>query len=115
MAERRAPYRAAANKYGAVATEVDGRRFASRREALRYAELRMLERAGVISVLECHPRWPLLVNGQLIGHYTADFRYLDERGRLVVEDVKGGPTSRDYILRRKLMLAIHGIAIQEVR
>lgn len=45
--------------------------------------------------------------------YVADFVYLDESGRTVVEDAKGCRT-KDYIIKRKLMLYVHGIRIQEV-
>lgn len=96
---------------------VDGILFASRAEARRYLELRSAQRGGEITGLACHPRWKLVVNGVLIGVYTADFAYTDRRtGEFVVEDVKGkGPMSRDYPLRVKLMLACHGIVVREVR
>lgn len=42
----------------------------------------------------------------------ADFVYFDEQGQLVVEDVKGMKT-REYILKRKLMLWVYGIKIKE--
>lgn len=99
------------NKYGAVKVEVDGIKFDSKREAKRYQDLRILERAGRIESLELKPRYELVVNGVKIGRYTADFRYLEAR-KLVVEDSKGD-ASRDYPLRKKLMLALHGIEIRE--
>lgn len=48
--------------------------------------------------------------------YTADFTYYDDQGKLVVEDVKSAYTAKlpDYVLRRKLMLFIHGIKINEI-
>lgn len=101
-------------KYGAIPTTVDGMDFASRAEARRYRELRSLARAGAISDLTCHNRYRLAVNGVRIGSYTDDFAYIQD-GKRVVEDVKGGPVSRDYPLRKKLMLALHGIEIQEIR
>lgn len=47
--------------------------------------------------------------------YTADFVYLDKSGEEIVEDVKSEATRReaDYVLRRKLMLHVHGIRILE--
>ena len=46
--------------------------------------------------------------------YIADFVYKDEEtGRTVVEDAKGVKT-KDYIIKRKLMLWLHGIRIAEV-
>src|SRR5881396_1278352 len=76
-------------KYGAI--REDG--FASRREARRYAELRMLERGGVITGLECQVVFELhalAATGTVarVGRYIADFTYV-ENGRKVVEDAKG--------------------------
>lgn len=46
--------------------------------------------------------------------YIADFVYTDnETGQTVVEDTKGMRT-KDYIIKRKLMLYLHGIRIKEV-
>jgi hypothetical protein len=116
-----AEYRALADappgrKYGNEPVEVDGHTFASRAEARRYADLRLMERAGALDQLRVQPRWVLIVNGQIIGHYTADFAYLTADGREVVEDVKGGGATKTeaYRLRKKLMLALWGIAIVEV-
>lgn len=102
------------NKYHAVKTVVDGIEFPSKREAARYRQLRILERAGQIADLRMQVKYPLVVNGVKIGRYTSDFNYL-ENGVEVVEDVKSPATkkARDYQLRRKLMLAIHGIEIKE--
>lgn len=101
----------APNKFGAIATEVDGIRFASKKEARRYRELSLLEKAGQIHRLRLQVRYPLVVNGVKIGHYTADFVYT-ENGAEVVEDSKGVRT-RDYILRAKLMRALYGVTILE--
>ena len=83
----------AKHKYHAVRTEVDGVAFASKAEARRYAELKMLERGGVISCLVLQPRYPLHVGGKLICTYVADFSYY-EKGQvtLTVEDKKGVKT-----------------------
>lgn len=90
--------------------------FASKREAQRYATLRLLERAGQIANLECQPRFELVINGYKIGRYTADFRYQDLRtSSVVVEDVKSSATkTRDYRLRTKLLYALHGITVSEI-
>ena len=45
-------------------------------------------------------------------HYVADFVY-EENGKQVVEDTKGYKT-KDYILKRKMMLWFHDIRIKEV-
>lgn len=95
------------NKYGAKKTWVDGICFASGKEARRYAELKILERIGEISALELQPRFELRgVKGGLIGHYTADFRYREAGGGVVIEDVKSTATAglAAYRLRKKLFL-----------
>jgi hypothetical protein len=102
------------NKYNATPTRVEGRRFDSRREADRYAELRLLERAGEIRGLEVQCGYDLRVGGVLVCRYVADFRYADARtGETVVEDAKGFRT-REYRIKKKLMLALHGVRIMEV-
>lgn len=101
------------HKYGAKRTEVDGISFPSKREAARWQQLLMLERAGVIDHLERQVRYKLEVNGQLICVYVADFRYLDEERRVIVEDVKGMKTDV-YRLKKKLVKACLGIDITEV-
>jgi hypothetical protein len=104
------------NKHHAEPTTVDGVRHASKREARRYATLRRKERAGEICNLEPHPRFDLTVDGQHIGYYTADAQYRDVKtGTLVIEDTKGASTRTEaYMLRKKLMKAIHGIDIVEI-
>lgn len=102
---------APAPKYRAKRTTVDGITFASKKEAKRYGQLRELEQAGRIVGLVLQPRFPLKVNGLLVTTYVADFEY-SEGGVRVVEDVKGFRT-RDYILKRKMMLAVYGIEVRE--
>lgn len=102
------------NKYGAKKVQADGHTFDSKAEHRRYCELMTLVNAGEIEALELQPRYELVVCGVKIGRYTGDFRYLDRRtGEQIVEDVKGVKT-RDYVLRRKLMKAIHGIDVVEI-
>lgn len=102
------------NKFNARKVVLDGITFDSGIEARRYNELFLLAKAGEISDLEVHPpSYPLVVNGVKISVYTCDFRYKCN-GVTIVEDVKGKPTrTRDYILRKKLMLALFGVEIQE--
>lgn len=102
------------NKYGARKTVIDGIVFDSIKEARRYQDLKILERAGQIADLRLKVRYDLVVNQVKIGRYTSDFEYL-ENGRRVVEDVKSPATkkARDYGLRKKLMLALFGISIRE--
>lgn len=79
----------------------------------RYIALTQLQQAGEISHLQRQVRFPLLVNGDLVGTYVADFVYW-QHGVRVTEDVKGAVTA-SYALKRKLMLACHGIRIHEVK
>jgi len=110
-------------KYHATRTTVDGIRFDSKKEADRYAVLRLLVRAGEIRNLECQAPYPIYVpifsaEGEVIGlhivsAYLADFRYRTRRGALVIEDAKGFRT-RMYRLKKKAVEAQYGITITEV-
>ena len=115
------------NKYGAK--RIGGH--ASRKEHDRAAQLRMWQRAGIISDLpeqvpyelipaqfgECGTDLkgkPVRICVERSCKYIADFVYTDnETGQTVVEDTKGMRT-REYIIKRKLMLFMHGIRIKEV-
>lgn len=111
------------SKYGAVKTQIDGHTFASKAEARRFAQLKELERIGEIDSLELQPRYELAPGVKFSDasratpalRYVGDFRYRDHLGRLVVEDVKGGPVTEGYRIKKHLMLAIHGIEVREVR
>lgn len=102
-------------KYRNVPTVVDGQKFDSKKEAQRWGELRLMERAGVISKLRHHVMYDLCVNGAIVAQYEADFVYLDN-GLEVVEDVKSPATRKDkvYRIKRKLMKACRNIEIREV-
>ena len=103
-----------AGRYPARRTKVGGIWFDSAAEARRYTELRLMEKANVISELELQVPYPLTVAGHRVALYKADFRYFDrEKQQWVVEDVKGVRTP-EYKIKRKLMLAIHGIDIVEI-
>ena len=106
-------------KYGNRAVTLNGEKFDSHKEARRYGELVLLERAGQISNLERQVRFELIPSQYRDGrcveraaHYIADFVYMED-GKKVVEDTKGFRT-KDYILKRKLMLMVHNIRIKEV-
>jgi hypothetical protein len=108
----------AGNKYGAKKTVIDGITFDSKKEARRYTELKLLERAGEIRGLKLKPVFPIVVNGRPVmmrnGHvakYTADFQYF-EGIKSVVEEVKGYVV-RDYPLRRALVEHIYHVKIRE--
>ena len=92
------------SKYKAIPTAVDGIIFASKKEAARYGELKLLERAGIIKDLTLQPRYPIVFEGKLICTYIADFSYTDLSKRFVVEDVKGMKTPA-YRLKKKLVEA----------
>lgn len=110
------------SKYGAKKTTFQGRTFDSKKEADRFAELRYMQMGKLISGLECQYKFILVPeqrdeNGKVIERavtYIADFVYTDlKTGELVVEDTKGVKT-KDYIIKRKLMLYVHRIRIREV-
>lgn len=124
-----------ARKYGNKKYTVDGITFDSMREAHRYQELKAMQKAGIIQDLRLQVKFVLIPvqreesaevykSGKNKGKpklgkvlerecsYIADFVYL-ENGVLVVEDAKGMRT-KDYILKRKMMLFFHGIKIKEV-
>ena len=98
------------SKYGAQRTQIDGITFDSKAEAARYADLRLLSRAGEISDLTLQPEFPFEVNGQRVFTYQADFSYRQD-GALVIEDVKGFDT-RMSKLKRKIIEADRGISIR---
>lgn len=99
------------NKYNAVKTTVDNITFDSKKEANRYLELKLLQRANQIKDLDLQPRFDLIINDVFVGFYKADFIYT-ENGKVVVEDVKGKKTPI-YNLKKKMVKAIHGIDIFE--
>lgn len=103
------------SKYRNIKTTTsDGITHDSIKEANRWCELKLLERAGKIRLLQRQVKYALIPKqeGEREVCYIADFVY-QEDGRLVVEDVKGKRT-KDYIIKRKLMLWVHGIKIKEI-
>ena len=119
------------SKYGADKISVNGISFDSKREARRYSELLVLLKAGEICDLQRQVKYVLIPAqrepdiigpkggrkaGKLLEHelsYVADFVYKDKDGNEIVEDTKGFRT-KEYIIKRKLMLWFHGIKIREV-
>lgn len=94
------------SKYNNKKTQVDMYVFDSAKEAKRYRELVLLERAGEIQNLELQPKF-LLQEGFKKNNktwrkleYIADFKYI-ENGKTVVEDVKGFET-KEFKIKRKL-------------
>lgn len=122
-------------KYKNTKINVDGMTFDSKKEAKRYQELSLLQKAGEISGLQTQVRYVLIPAqrevsdevytkgankgkykpGKLLERectYVADFVYYKD-GEVVVEDTKGFRT-KDYIIKRKLMLYVHHIRIKEI-
>jgi len=83
--------------------------FSSLTEAARGWVLRQLLHKGVIQGLVLHPKYKLIVEGELITTYSADFLYLDSSGKVIIEDVKGrgGFCDRESLLKIKLFNALH--------
>lgn len=123
-------------KYGNKKIEVDGIVFDSKKEAKRYQELLLLEKAGAIQNLERQVKYVLIPTqrepdtigarggirkGKVIEKecaYIADFVY-QENGKTIVEDIKGYRDSSSagyakFVIKRKLMLHIYGIRIKEI-
>lgn len=126
-------------KYGNRKAVVDGIEFDSRKEAQRYWELKLLQRAGRISDLQLQREFELIPaqyetfprygkTGKRLQDgkrcieksctYKADFCYMQD-GKLIVEDTKGyrDPASAGYakfVIKRKLMLWRYGIKVLEV-
>ena len=103
------------SKYGNKRTEVDGITFDSRKEAERYCDLKMMERAGMISDLELQKKFEIIPKTDKFRacHYIADFVYTTHGGKVVIEDVKGCRT-KDYLIKKKLVYAKYGIEITEI-
>lgn len=106
-------------KYHNVKVKVNGETFDSRKEANRYCELKLMQRAGKITDLKRQVSYLLIPaqydhGGNLMEravNYKADFVYQKD-GELVVEDTKGVKTDV-YIIKRKLMLFMYGIRVVE--
>ncbi|MDU7804113.1 MAG: DUF1064 domain-containing protein [Serratia marcescens] len=101
------------NKYNAKKTVVDGIEFDSIREADRYCELKLLEKAKEIRNLELQPRFLLqdkfkdkMGTTHRKIEYVADFMYIDKDDKKIVEDVKGMMTGV-YKLKKKLFLNLY--------
>lgn len=117
-------------KYYSKKVTRNGITFDSVKEYRRFCELSLLEKAGAITELQRQVEFVLIpaqrepdrvgvrggkIKGKTIEQavkYVADFVYT-ENGKKVVEDTKGFRT-KDYIIKRKLMLWVHGIKIKEV-
>lgn len=108
------------SKYHNRRVTVDGISFQSVKEASRWQELRLMERAGEIVGLKRQLRIELVPKTKLYRavSYVADFVYFDKRaGKTVYEDVKGykgGSAYQLFTLKKKMLYWRHGIEIKEV-
>jgi hypothetical protein len=100
------------HKYAAQKTEVNGIVFDSKKEARRYKELLLLIKAGEIGLLELQVAYELNEGGTHSLKYIADFVYMTKEGLKIVEDSKGFKT-KEYLKKKRLMLKVHGIKINE--
>lgn len=119
------------SKYKNKKITYNGMTFDSKKEYRRYCELEVMQRHGDISDLQTQVKFELIpsqrepdtigkrggiIKGRVIErsvNYVADFVYKDRNGKTIVEDTKGMRT-HDYIIKRKLLLWVHGIQIKEI-
>lgn len=105
------------SKYFSKKFNYDGKRFDSKKEAQRYYELKLLEKAKEIEDLECQPSFVVVemkestkYNGRKLSNikYIADFIYKDiKTNKIIVEDVKSEYTRKDAVYRIKMKLFIN--------
>jgi hypothetical protein len=106
-------------KYHNVKVQIDGMTFDSKKEAARWQELQLMEKAGVIADLQPQPQYELHTvtpTGERakVGIYKPDFRYT-EAGQTRIEDVKANVTKTEaYRLRKRIFEAEYGLAIVEI-
>ena len=103
---------------------MEGITFDSKKEAARFIKLRTMERDGMIKKLEWQVKFELIpsqrIGGKVVERacaYVADFVYEDMDGTKHVEDVKGyrgGVAYSVFTIKRKLMLYVHGIMVEEI-
>jgi|HigsolmetaGSP11D_1036233.scaffolds.fasta_scaffold28755_3 Protein of unknown function (DUF1064). len=109
------------HKYGAKKTRIDGITFDSLAEANYYHELKLLQRAGIVTDFELQPKFELIPSythpetGRKIRatYYIADFRVTYADGRQEIIDVKGVRTEA-YKLKKRLFEYKYNIPIKEV-
>lgn len=108
------------SKYKAIKTIVDGNTFDSKKEALRYNELKLLQRAGIIKSFSCQPEFILQdgyrrKDGKKIRaiKYIADFKVEYPDGHIEIEDSKGMETDV-FKIKRKLLEAKHDLILKIV-
>lgn len=105
------------SKYRNIKIEFQGRKFDSKRELKRYLELKQMQNLGLISNLECQPKYifkNLRYKSNKLVSYYPDFRYI-ENGQVVVEDVKSKATkTASYNIKWALMKFFYNIDVKEI-
>lgn len=122
------------SKYGNRKVKALGKKFDSKLEYHRYLVLKEAQDKGLIQDLETQKKFVIIpasfepvlktVKGKLkedrkcverATSYLADFAYIKD-GKIVVEDTKSEATRKkeSYIIKRKLMLSVHGIKVREI-
>ena len=96
--------------------------FDSKKEYETYLKLKNMENSGLIQEVKRQVKFTLIPNQYFEGKlkeravsYIADFTFMED-GKLVVVDVKSAITKKqpEYIIKRKLMLHVHGICLREI-
>lgn len=109
-------------KYGNKKVEVNGIVYDSKKEMRRHQELLLMEQAGEIKDLQTQVKFELIpaqrVDGKVVERavtYIADFVYTKD-GHVIVEDTKNPYLRKEprYVIKRKLLLWVHGIRIREI-
>ena len=112
----KAPKKGRYHKSPAEKRTCDGITFGSVLEMKRYQALRLKQIAGLIHDLKLQPVFKIDINGQHLCRYTADFEYLNERGEVVIEEVKSTGTAkeRDYKLRKRAAELFYSVKVTEI-
>ncbi len=101
------------SKYGNKKTEVNGIVFHSVKEANYYKKLLLMQKAGIVGLIEMQVPYELNPGGTHSLKYISDFEYIETKtGKKIVADVKGFRT-REYLKKRRLMKTVHNIEILE--
>lgn len=107
------------SKYHNRNIEYDGIKFDSIKEKNRYVGLKQLEDLGIIKDLKLQVKFELQPSYKYQDktiraiNYYADFTYIQD-GKLIVEDTKGFRT-KEYLLKKKLLLYKYDIDFKEVK
>ena len=102
------------NKFNAVKVKLDGYLFDSKAEAKHYGDLKLLEKAKMISGLVVHPKYPIVYQGIKVCVVELDFEYTNSDGEPEFIDVKGQFLAMSR-LKHKLFTAFYGQPVTIVR